>query len=68
MKTMKEMSTHDLDTLLLQSQSPANLHESGDEDEEENIAIESTKYMLIVDLKSDYSLTIEMWMTTISRS
>ena len=50
MKTMKEMSTHDLDTLLLQSQSPTNLHESSDDEEEENIAVESTKYMLITDL------------------
>ena len=50
MKTMKEMSTHDLDTLLPQSQSPTNLHESSDDEEEENIAVESTKYMLITDL------------------
>ena len=50
MKTMKEMSTHDLDTLLLQSQAPTNLHESSDDEEEENIAVESTKYMLITDL------------------
>lgn len=45
MKTIKEMSAHDLDALLLKSQPPAKLHESSDEDEDEDesLAIESTK-------------------------
>ena len=67
MKIMKDLSTHDLDSML-QSQPQTNDCECSDDDEEVNIAIESTKYGLIIDVMSDSLLIIGMWMISTSRS
>ena len=67
MKIMKELSTHDLDAIL-QSQPQTNDCECSDDDEEVDIAIESTKYGLIINVMSDSLLIIGMWMISTSRS